>query len=56
MLSANSYPVLPDTDGNLQWMTDCRGKQVGFDKDPQSTVWQRLTAGFIRLLPIEDQL
>jgi putative cardiolipin synthase len=52
----NSYRVLLDEDGKLYWITESDGKELRFDKDPKSTAMQRSIAGFIRILPVEDQL
>ena len=40
----------------MYWVTEDGGKPLRYDVDPLSTFWQRFNAGFIRLLPIEDQL
>jgi putative cardiolipin synthase len=56
VLPINSYRVLLDKDGELQWMTSYDGKEVRFDTDPESTAWQRFVTGFIRILPVESQL
>jgi putative cardiolipin synthase len=56
VLPENSYRVLVDEDGDLQWVTEYDGKEVRFDTDPESTAWQRFQAGFIGILPIENQL
>jgi hypothetical protein len=56
VLPQNSYRVLLDEDGDLQWVTEYDGQQVRFDKDPESTAWQRFVAGFIGILPVEGQL
>jgi putative cardiolipin synthase len=52
----NSYRVLLDADGDLQWVTEYEGREVRFDTDPESTPWQRFVTGFIRILPVENQL
>jgi putative cardiolipin synthase len=52
----NSYRVLLDADGNLSWVTEYEGREVRFDKDRESTAWQRFVAGLIRVLAVEDQL
>lgn len=52
----NSYRVRLDADGDLVWTTVVDGREVSYDKDPESTFWQRFVAGFIGLLPVEDQL
>ncbi len=56
VLPQNSYQVLLDEDGDLQWVTEYDGQQVRFDRDPESTAWQRFVAGFIGILPVEGQL
>ena len=56
VLPENSYRVLLDDDGGLYWVTRDDGEEVRYDKDPLSTFGQRLTAGFIRMLPVEEQL
>ncbi len=56
VLPQNSYRVLLDEDGDLEWVTEYDGRQVRFDKDPESTAWQRFVAGFIGILPVEGQL
>ncbi len=52
----NSYRVLLDVDGDLEWVTEIDGREVRYDKDPGSGFWQRFKAGFIRILPVDDQL
>jgi putative cardiolipin synthase len=56
VLPINSYRVVLDEDGGLQWVTAYEGEEVRFDTDPESTAWQRFVTGLIRILPIEDQL
>jgi hypothetical protein len=45
-----------DSSGQLYWVTEVAGEETRYDEDPLSTFQQRLKAGWIRLLPIEDQL
>ena len=52
----NAYPVQLDAWGRLYWVTEDAGKEVRYDVDPLSTPLQRLEAGWIRMLPIQDQL
>ena len=52
----NAYRVQLDSSGRLFWVTEDAGKEVRYDVDPLSTPQQRLEAGWIRTLPIEDQL
>jgi len=56
VLPQNSYRVVLDKDGDIEWVTEYDGKEVRFDKDPESTAWQRFVTGFIRILPVEGQL
>lgn len=56
VLPENSYRVRLDEDGKLSWVTRDDGREVVYHQDPESTAWQRFTAGLIGLLPIEDQL
>jgi putative cardiolipin synthase len=56
VLPVNSYKVLLDEDGNLQWVTNYEGREACFDTDPESNAWQRFVTGFIRMLPVENQL
>ncbi len=56
VLPENSYRVLLDDDGDLVWVTADDGKEVRFDKDPWSDFLDRMIAGFIMLLPVEQQL
>jgi putative cardiolipin synthase len=52
----NAYRVQLDPSGRLFWVTEDAGKEVRYDVDPLSTPQQRFEAGWIRMLPIEDQL
>ncbi len=52
----NSYRVELDENGDLSWVTLVDGQEVPFNKDPESSGMQRFTAGFIKILPVEDQL
>jgi putative cardiolipin synthase len=56
VLPVNSYRVLLDEDGNLQWVTEYEGREVRFDTDPESNAWQHFVTSFIRMLPVENQL
>ncbi|WP_193211311.1 phospholipase D family protein [Luteolibacter marinus] len=53
----NSYRVIRGEDGALVWTTeDHDGHEVRYQKDPNSTWWQRWVVGAIRCLPVERQL
>ena len=54
--SDNAYRVQMDSSGQLYWVTEVAGQEIRYDEDPLSTLQQRLKAGWIRMLPIEDQL
>jgi hypothetical protein len=45
-----------DPDDNLYWVTETEGKAVRYDRDPNSTSWQRAKAMLIGMLPVMDQL
>ncbi|MCH1917927.1 phospholipase D family protein [Shewanella sp. A3A] len=52
----NSYHVVIDADGDLQWHTIEQGQDVRYDSDPHSSAWQRFMVGMLQLLPFEHQL
>ena len=56
VLPQNSYRVELDEDGDLVWITEKEGEEVRYIWEPESTFWQRFMSGFIKMLPIEDQL
>jgi putative cardiolipin synthase len=53
----NSYRVILDGDDDLYWVArNDEGEEIRFEKEPQSTFWQRFMSGLIGLLPVESQL
>jgi putative cardiolipin synthase len=52
----NSYRVFLEKDGKVTWETQDDGKEVIYHHDPESSAWQRFEAGFIGILPVENQL
>ncbi len=53
----NAYRVILDEDGDLAWVEILPdGSQRVYDTEPNATWGQRVTADFIKLLPIESQL
>lgn len=42
--------------GRLRWLVECDGVRIDYDKDPNSSWWQRLFARIVQLLPVEEQL
>lgn len=43
-------------DGDLRWRGYDDGAEVIYDKEPQTSWWDRFLAGFMRILPIRSQL
>jgi len=56
VLLDNAYRVLQDPTGKLYWVTKDAGREIRYDEDPLSTFAQRLEAGLIRMLPIDNLL
>jgi putative cardiolipin synthase len=55
-LSAVSYRVSLDENGNLTWTYDNNGVVEVETTEPLASLWQRFKVGFYRTLPIESQL
>jgi len=55
-LPKNTYEVFLNEKGKLRWRGLENDEEVVFDKEPQTTGWQRFVAGFMRILPIRGQL
>jgi putative cardiolipin synthase len=56
ILPCNSYRVMLDAQGRLEWITEIDGKQVTYHRDPESGLWSRFLVRLMQMLPIEDQL
>ena len=52
----NSYRVLPDDRGNLVWVTENEGREVRYDKEPETSFGKRFLSSLIKLLPIQSEL
>ncbi len=52
----NSYRVELDANGNLVWITETDGREVRYNKEPETSFGQRFMSDFIQLLPVEHQL
>jgi cardiolipin synthase C len=52
----NAYRVTLNDEGELRWATVVDGHEEVFDREPETTVWKRWTADFVKILPIESQL
>ncbi len=50
------YEVFLNENNKLRWRGLDGGNAVVLRKEPQSTWWQRFSAGFLRILPIKSQL
>lgn len=56
-LPSRAWEVKLDERGQLRWHgVDADGQPVAYDKEPQTSWWDRFVAGFVRLLPIRGQL
>ncbi|MCZ6829910.1 MAG: phospholipase D family protein [Gammaproteobacteria bacterium] len=51
-----AYKVELTPDGSLKWLALRDGKEISFNKEPESSWWRRFSAGLYGLLPIEGQL
>jgi putative cardiolipin synthase len=52
----NSYRVTLDEKGNLVWTAEDDGNPVTWDKEPETTAWQRFKSRFLRWIPMEKEL
>lgn len=55
-LPEQTYEVFLNEDGKLRWRGMRGGQEVILKKEPDTSWWQRFTAGFMRILPIRGQL
>jgi putative cardiolipin synthase len=52
----NAFHVQLGADGKIFWTAQDDGEAVRYDIEPMTTTGQRMQAGFIRMLPIAEQL
>ncbi len=52
----NAFRVLLDDNEKLRWVIEKDGVRLDYDRDPNSSWYQRWMAGIIRALPVEKQL
>jgi cardiolipin synthase C len=52
----NAYQLLLDDHQKIIWRTQMDGATVTYTREPESTFWQRFMSGFIKMLPVEEQL
>jgi putative cardiolipin synthase len=50
-----AYRLVLD-DGDIRWLQQQDGKLRRFEKEPDSSWWQRFSVGFMRILPVESQI
>lgn len=50
------YRVLLDEGGDLEWVTREDGKEVRYDKEPETSFWKRFSTEFLSLFVPESQL
>lgn len=51
----NSYHLVEDN-GRLAWITEEKNKKVKYHTDPEASIWRRMQAFLMSLLPIENKL
>lgn len=56
VLPAVAYRVALDEEDQLRWIYDHGAEHEVYEKEPQTSFWQRFKVGFFRILPIEGQL
>jgi putative cardiolipin synthase len=49
-------PDKPAGNKKLVWIENRDGEEIRYDKEPQTTFWQRFGVGLIGLLPVDSQL
>jgi putative cardiolipin synthase len=49
-------PNKPGGNKKLVWIENRDGEEIRYDKEPQTTFWQRFGVGLIGLLPVDSQL
>jgi putative cardiolipin synthase len=55
-LRSQTYEVFLNEKGKVRWRGYEDGKEIIYDKEPNTTWGQRFAAGFVRILPINSQL
>jgi len=54
-IGKDTYEVYLENN-QLRWRTDENGKEVIFEKEPETSWWERFSVGAMRLIPAESQL
>jgi putative cardiolipin synthase len=55
-LPTDAYDVFLNEDDDLRWRAQVDGVDKIYDKEPETSWWDRFVVGFVRLLPIRGQL
>ena len=55
-IGPRSYEVKLDDKGRLRWHGENDGKPVVLTKEPDTTWWDRFSAGMMRILSVQSQL
>jgi putative cardiolipin synthase len=55
-LEKQTYEVFLNEDGNLRWRGFDDGQEVIYKSEPEATWGQRFAAGFVRIMPVREQL
>ena len=50
------YEVVLNEKDKLRWKGVEQGQEIILTKEPQTSWWQRFSAGFLSILPIKSQL
>ena len=56
VLPTQAYRLRLDADGDIEWVAQENNTEVVYRTEPHTSFWQRFQVGFLRLLPIEEQL
>jgi putative cardiolipin synthase len=51
-----AYEVILNDKDQLRWVDRSGNEDIFLTKEPQTTWWQRFSAGFMRILPVKSQL
>ena len=55
-LKRNAYEVFLNEKGQLRWRGYDGDQELIFQKEPDTSWWDRFVAGFFRIMPIRSQL
>jgi cardiolipin synthase C len=56
VLPTQAYRLRLDADGDIEWVAQENNTEVVYRTEPHTSFWKRFQVGFLRLLPIEEQL